>query len=121
MNQNINDSERWWNEGEDNKEFGEWFDTEYGNDYEVMCVGIVASALSHVSLTPFGSDASYITKKLRSIISEVESQAERMVVDRIRSSMIWKLVPNTPRMIMCSDKELDELLKSSLNISNNAS
>ena len=34
-------------------------------------------------------------------------QGKNKAVDWIRGSSIWQLVPNTPRKIMCSDKELD--------------
>ena len=37
--------------------------------------------------------------------------AARMATEYIKESKVWKLVPNTPRMIMIGDKELDELLE----------
>ena len=36
-------------------------------------------------------------------------------VDWIKGSSIWQLVPNTPRKIMCNDKELDNLLEEARN------
>jgi len=36
---------------------------------------------------------------------------KKEVVDKIRKSKVWELVPNTPRKIMIGDKELDKLLK----------
>jgi hypothetical protein len=46
-------------------------------------------------------------------ISFIEAQIEKAVkekVESVRNSKIWKLVPNEPRMIMCKDSELDDLL-----------
>jgi len=42
-------------------------------------------------------------------------QGKNKAVDWIRGSSIWQLVPNTPRKIMCSDKELDDLLEEARN------
>jgi len=50
----------------------------------------------------------WMEEKIKSALVE---DRER-VRGKIRKAPIWKLVPNTPRMIMCSDKELDDLLAS---------
>lgn len=50
------------------------------------------------------------------IATLAQEEARKEMVEKIRKSKIWKLVPNTPRMIMCSDKELDDLLST---LSNN--
>lgn len=34
----------------------------------------------------------------------------RKVIEKIKTARAWKLAPNTPRMIMIGDKELDDLL-----------
>ena len=50
----------------------------------------------------------FLSAKIHQVVAE---ERERMV-DKIRKAPMWKLVPNTPRMIMCSDKEFDNLLSS---------
>jgi hypothetical protein len=37
---------------------------------------------------------------------------KKLMIKKIKKARMWKLVPNTPRMIMCSDKELNNLLNS---------
>ena len=46
------------------------------------------------------------------LIFKARKTERERIVKKIRNSKMWKLVPNTPRMIMISDKELDELLES---------
>ena len=47
---------------------------------------------------------------LSTSINQALAEDRERVRGKIRKAPIWKLVPNTPRMIMCSDKELDDLL-----------
>jgi len=41
---------------------------------------------------------------------EIVKEEKQALCSQIKKSKIWKLVPDTPRMIMTSDKELDNLL-----------
>jgi hypothetical protein len=50
---------------------------------------------------------------LLSELHKREEMVRKNERERIKKSKIWKLVPDTPRMIMCSDKELDNLLSPS--------
>jgi len=50
----------------------------------------------------------FLSTKLHQALAE---DRERLR-EKIRKASIWKLVPDTPRMIMCNDKELDDLLSS---------
>ena len=65
-------------------------------------------------------------KQIKKLLQDITTHGQKMyergyeqgknkVVDWIRGSSIWQLVPNTPRKIMCSDKELDDLLEQARN------
>ncbi|MDZ4785400.1 MAG: hypothetical protein SGJ02_04920, partial [bacterium] len=54
----------------------------------------------------------YIKAFISTSIAQAVAEERERVVDKIRKAPMWKLVPNTPRMIMCSDKEFDNFLSS---------
>jgi len=58
---------------------------------------------------------SFISSLLSELAENMEGEVREDIVSKIRKSRMWKLVPDTPRMIMCSDKELDELLQTLTN------
>jgi hypothetical protein len=50
-----------------------------------------------------------------SLLTQAVQEEREELVNKIRKWKAWKLVPNTPRMIMVGDKELDTFLISLLN------
>jgi hypothetical protein len=63
----------------------EVFEKEFDNDYDINNVdewtlGIIASILMHARMSKFGEDASYLTEKLRRLVSqELTKERERIV------------------------------------------
>ena len=53
-----------------------------------------------------------IDEWLTTSIHQALAEDRERLREKIRKASIWKLVPDTPRMIMCNDKELDDLLSS---------
>ena len=47
-----------------------------------------------------------------SLLSQQQLEVVETIKEKLMKAKIWKLVPNTPRMIMCSDKELKDFLQS---------
>lgn len=43
-------------------------------------------------------------------LQEQDRESRKEIVEKVRKATLWKLVPNKPRMIMVSDKELDDFL-----------
>ena len=71
------------------------------NTYEIRFNG-------HVKGGIFAHD---LPKFLKDFIRTLLKEQREETIKKIRQSSMWKLVPNTPRMIMCKYSELDDLLK----------
>jgi len=50
-------------------------------------------------------------KDIEKVIRQAEQRERQRVITEIRKAKAWKLVPNTPRMIMISDKDFQDLLE----------
>jgi len=53
-----------------------------------------------------------IENDIKEAVDRALAEQSKRIVENIRKAIIWKLVPNNPRMIMCNDKEFDALLSS---------
>ena len=53
-----------------------------------------------------------IENDIKEAVDRALAEDSKRIVENIRKAIIWKLVPNNPRMIMCNDKEFDALLSS---------
>lgn len=59
---------------EDKQEWLDTFDEEYGTDIDTKAVGIVSRSLYHERMAPSGADASYITTKLVSLLTQARKE-----------------------------------------------